>query len=58
MNRDIRRRGIQVFLTLLVQALLLFVLRTALEDAALRRELDGYAACAEKVKYRLLPLIR
>jgi protein-S-isoprenylcysteine O-methyltransferase Ste14 len=36
---------------------LLFVLRTALEDATLRRELDGYAAYAEKVKYRLLPLI-
>jgi protein-S-isoprenylcysteine O-methyltransferase Ste14 len=31
------------------------VLRTALEDAFLRRELDGYAAYARRVRRRLLP---
>ncbi len=31
------------------------VVRTGLEDAALRRELDGYADYASEVKYRLLP---
>lgn len=31
------------------------VLRTALEDAALRRELDGYADYARQVRHRLLP---
>ncbi len=31
------------------------VIRTALEDATLRRELDGYAEYAERTKYRLLP---
>ena len=36
---------------------LLYVARTALEDKALRRELVGYGAYAERVKYRLLPLI-
>jgi len=31
------------------------VLRTALEDATLRRELDGYAGYARRVRFRLLP---
>ncbi len=31
------------------------VLRTALEDAFLRRELDGYADYARRVRYRLVP---
>ena len=31
------------------------VLRTALEDRTLRRELEGYAAYAARVKYRLAP---
>jgi protein-S-isoprenylcysteine O-methyltransferase Ste14 len=31
------------------------VLRTALEDAMLRRELDGYAAYARRVRWRLVP---
>jgi len=31
------------------------VLRTALEDATLRRELDGYAGYVRRVRYRLLP---
>ena len=34
-----------------------FVIRTGLEDAALRRELDGYEDYASKVKYRLLPRV-
>jgi protein-S-isoprenylcysteine O-methyltransferase Ste14 len=34
---------------------LLLVIRTQLEDAALRRELPGYQAYADKVKYKLLP---
>jgi protein-S-isoprenylcysteine O-methyltransferase Ste14 len=32
-----------------------FVLRTALEDKLLQRELPGYAAYATRVRYRLLP---
>ena len=31
------------------------VRRTALEDRVLRGQLEGYAAYAEKVRYRLLP---
>jgi protein-S-isoprenylcysteine O-methyltransferase Ste14 len=31
------------------------VLRTALEDATLRRELDGYAEYARRVRWRLVP---
>jgi protein-S-isoprenylcysteine O-methyltransferase Ste14 len=34
---------------------MLLILRTALEGKALHNELDGYADCAHKVKYRLLP---
>jgi protein-S-isoprenylcysteine O-methyltransferase Ste14 len=34
---------------------LLFILRTALEDRTLQAELDGYAAYARQVSYRLLP---
>ena len=33
------------------------VLRTALEDATLHRELDGYAGYARRVRYRLLPAV-
>lgn len=33
----------------------LFVVRTALEDATLQRELPGYARYAARVRYRLLP---
>ncbi len=33
----------------------LFVLRTAMEDQMLRRELAGYADYCERVRYRLLP---
>ena len=31
------------------------VLRTALEDALLRRELDGYEEYARRVRFRLVP---
>ena len=31
------------------------MVRTALEDATLRRELSGYTEYAQRVKYRLLP---
>lgn len=34
---------------------LLYVIRTAREDRILQEELEGYAAYAEKVRYRLLP---
>jgi protein-S-isoprenylcysteine O-methyltransferase Ste14 len=33
----------------------LFVVRTALEDSALRRDLPGYAEYAERTRYRLIP---
>jgi len=32
-------------------------IRTAMEDAMLKRELEGYAAYTEKVKYRLFPFL-
>ena len=35
----------------------LFILRTALEDRTLRRELAGYSEYARRVRYRLLPRI-
>ncbi len=35
----------------------LLVLRTALEDRELRRRLDGYSDYAERVRYRLVPLL-
>lgn len=34
---------------------ILFVVRTALEDRLLRRELDGYADYATRVRFRLIP---
>jgi protein-S-isoprenylcysteine O-methyltransferase Ste14 len=33
----------------------LFIVRTALEDRTLRRELPGYEAYAQRTRYRLLP---
>lgn len=35
--------------------IILFIIRTALEDKMLRNELDGYSEYAKTVKYRLLP---
>ena len=32
-----------------------FVVRTLLEDRTLRRELEGYAEYAARVRYRLVP---
>jgi len=37
---------------------ILFVIRTAFEDRTLREELEGYSAYAERVRYRLVPLLR
>jgi protein-S-isoprenylcysteine O-methyltransferase Ste14 len=34
---------------------LLFIIRTALEDNTLQKELDGYREYAQKVRYRLIP---
>ena len=36
-------------------SVVLFVIRTALEDRALHRELEGYASYAARVRWRLLP---
>lgn len=36
---------------------LLLILRTALEDDTLKRELEGYAEYAQTVRYRLIPLL-
>ncbi len=36
---------------------LLIVVRTALEDRTLRRELEGYAAYAAQVRWRLVPFV-
>jgi protein-S-isoprenylcysteine O-methyltransferase Ste14 len=35
--------------------MILFFIRTALEDKTLREELPGYAEYAQKVRYRLIP---
>ncbi len=34
---------------------ILYVVRTALEDSTLRKELDGYGEYAQRVRYRLVP---
>jgi len=34
---------------------ILFIVRTALEDRALKRELPGYGAYAQRTPYRLVP---
>ena len=39
----------------LLNLVILFVVRAALEDQTLQDELPGYAEYAEKVRYRLLP---
>ena len=36
---------------------LLLVIRTALEDATLQKELDGYVEYTKKTRYRLVPLV-
>ena len=36
---------------------ILLIIRTSMEDNTLKKELPGYADYAEKVKYRLLPLV-
>jgi protein-S-isoprenylcysteine O-methyltransferase Ste14 len=36
---------------------ILFIIRTALEDKTLYRELEGYKEYSEKVKYKLMPFV-
>jgi protein-S-isoprenylcysteine O-methyltransferase Ste14 len=36
---------------------ILLIVRTALEDATLKKELPGYAEYTENVKYKLIPLL-
>jgi len=36
---------------------ILFIIRTALEDLTLKKELKGYLEYSRKVKYRLIPYI-
>ena len=38
-------------------AALLTIVRTAIEGRTLQAELEGYAGCRTKVRYRLLPEI-
>ncbi|KAA3642937.1 MAG: isoprenylcysteine carboxylmethyltransferase family protein [Chloroflexi bacterium] len=38
-----------------VLSILVFIIRTALEDRTLQEELDGYQAYAQTVRYRLIP---
>ncbi len=40
-----------------VLIILLFILRTHLEDNTLQKELDGYREYAQQVKYRLVPYV-
>jgi protein-S-isoprenylcysteine O-methyltransferase Ste14 len=35
--------------------ILLFIIRTALEDQTLRKKLEGYEAYAQRTRFRLLP---
>ncbi|MEJ2251678.1 MAG: isoprenylcysteine carboxylmethyltransferase family protein, partial [Candidatus Lokiarchaeota archaeon] len=37
--------------------IIIFIIRTAIEDRMLRKELSGYADYAKKTKYRLIPYI-
>jgi protein-S-isoprenylcysteine O-methyltransferase Ste14 len=37
---------------------ILFVVRTAIEDRTLQKELDGYQEHAQRTRYRLLPGVR
>jgi protein-S-isoprenylcysteine O-methyltransferase Ste14 len=36
-------------------AIIAFVIRTALEDKTLKKELNGYSEYAQQVRYRLIP---
>jgi protein-S-isoprenylcysteine O-methyltransferase Ste14 len=36
---------------------ILLIVRTALEDATLKKELPGYTEYAENVKYKLIPFL-
>ncbi len=63
-TRGVIQRGAQVFVILLIYAAALFIpagrlelmiLRTALEDQTLQKELAGYGEYAQQVRYRLLP---
>ena len=36
---------------------IILIIRTALEDKTLRKELNGYAEYSEAVRYRLMPFI-
>lgn len=38
-------------------AVFLFIIRTALEDATLQKELNGYASYCRKTRYRLVPFV-
>ncbi|MBL7967745.1 MAG: isoprenylcysteine carboxylmethyltransferase family protein [Prolixibacteraceae bacterium] len=38
-------------------AVILFIIRTALEDATLQKELNGYASYCRKTRYRLVPFV-
>ena len=40
-----------------VLIMLLFIVRTYLEDTTLQRELDGYLEYTKTVRYRLLPYV-
>lgn len=44
-------------LTMSACSAILFIVRTAMEDATLKMELQGYADYAKKVRYRLVPYI-
>ena len=37
--------------------IIILIIRTALEDKTLSKELNGYAAYSEAVRYRLIPFI-
>ncbi len=38
-------------------AVILFIIRTVLEDATLQKELNGYASYCRKTRYRLVPFV-
>ena len=47
--------GYSLFVSLFIA--LLFIVRTALEDATLQKELEGYVEYTKKVRYRLIPFV-
>jgi protein-S-isoprenylcysteine O-methyltransferase Ste14 len=56
-GRAVERFSATTRRTRMLNEVLLLVLRTALEDRTLMRELPGYADYARRTRYRLVPFL-